>query len=253
MEHKLLACGLLATLMALVFVSRSLQAEDEPPANEFRFTLSPYHPVKGNLSGFSRLGYYYNPDEGYSEYYLGWPGLVYEVKPWLQLWAGMHNTYKNNKNGADLLEPRPFAGVKLFVPNRAKINLYNFTRYEYRMTVNLDSGDWTYVNRIRSRFGIEVPFAPRERAWMKRTFYGIANVEPFYRFDEDVVDPLDLRGGVGYVLNDRIRLEFIYYARFAREDGTEPLEYSENIFRLNMKIGISRAILQSVLEGGGDD
>jgi hypothetical protein len=130
MKHKPISCGLVPVLMATIFGSRPLQAEDEQPANELRFTLSPHHPVKGNLTGFGELGYYYNPDKDYSEYYLGWPGLVYKVKPCLQLWAGLHNTYTDNKHKADLLEPRPFAGVKLFVPNRAKINLYNLTRYE---------------------------------------------------------------------------------------------------------------------------
>jgi hypothetical protein len=235
---------LVPLVMAIVFVPGPLQAGDEPPSNEFRFTLSPYHPLKGNLVGSAQLGYYYNPDEEYSEYYLGWPGLVYTVKGWLQLWAGVHTTYTDHRQNADLLEPRPFAGVKFFVPNRAQINLYNFTRYEYRMTLNLDSGDWNYVNRVRSRFGVEIPFARREKAWKERTFYGTADVEPFYRFDTDVIDPLRLRGGVGYVFNDRLRLEFIYYAQFSREDGNGPLEYGENIFRLDMKLGLSRGILQ---------
>ena len=109
------------------------------------------------------------------------------------------------------------------------------------------------MNRVRSRFGVEIPFAPREKAWKYRTFFGFADVEPFYRFDKDVVDPLRVRGGMGYVLNDRIRLEFIYYAQFAREEEGESLEYDENIFRLNMKIGISSGILQRVLETGSDD
>jgi hypothetical protein len=237
---------LVPLVMAIVFVPGPLQAADDPPSNEFRFTLSPYHPLKGNLAGVEHLGYYYNPDKDYSEYYLGWPGLVYSVKGWLQLWAGLDTTYKDVKQGADLLEPRPFAGVKFFVPNRGQMNLYNFTRYEYLMTLNLDSSGWTYVNRIRSRFGIEIPFAPKEKAWKDRTFYGIADVEPFYRFDRDVIDPLRLRGGVGYVFNDRLRLEFIYYAQFSHEDENDPLEYGDNILRLDIKLGLSRGILQRV-------
>jgi len=246
-------CGLIPLLMAMVIVPRPLQAGDEKPANELRFTLSPHHPVKGNLTGFACLGYYYNPEKDYSEYYLGWPGLIYKVEPWLQLWAGMHNTYKDNQDEGDTLEPRPFAGVKLFVPSKGGVNLYNFTRYEYRMIANLDSDDWTYVHRIRSRFGVVVPFARRERAWEHRTFFGIADVEPFYRFDEDAVDPLRLRGGVGYILNDRVRLGFMYYAQFVRDNEDASLEYSENIFRLDMKIGASSGILRRVLETGPDD
>ena len=114
------------------------------------------------------------------------------------------------------------------------------------MTLNLDSGEWTYVNRIRSCFGAEIPFASREKAWKNRTFYGIAEVEPFYRFDRDVIDPLRFRGGLGYNFNDRLTLEFIYSAQFSRADGIGPLEYGENIFHLDMKIGTSRGIVQRV-------
>jgi len=249
---KLVLCGLVLLLLACLVVAKPLRADGGDPDNEVRLTLSPNHPIRGDLSGFANLGYYYNPDKGYSKYYLGWPGLIYAVMPWLQLWGGLDNFYTDNRDTADVLELRPFAGVKVFVPNRAKINLYNLTRYEYRMSENVDSGDWTYVNRIRSRFGVEIPFTSREEAWKEKTFYGIANVEPYYRCDKDMIDPLCARGGVAYVLNDRIRIELIYQAKLTRKDKNSPLEHTENIFSLNTRIGMSQGILQRIREGESD-
>ena len=253
MKHKSFTGSLVLPMLATVFVSSPLLADDGDPANEFRLTLSPYHPIKGNLSGFTQLGYYYNPDKDYSRYYLGWPRIVYAVKPWLQLWGGLMNMYTDNLGKTNQLELRPFAGVKLFILNQAKINLYNFTRYEYRMTDDLDSGDWTYVNRIRSRFGAEVPLTSRENAWQTNTFYSLVDAEYFYRFDRDVIDPLRVRAGVAYILNDRLRLEFIYHAGFTRKDESGTLEYTENIFRLNIKIGLTEGILRRVLSPSSDD
>jgi hypothetical protein len=240
-------------MLAIVLASSRLLAEDGGQANEFRFTLNPSHPIKGNLSGFGNFGYYYNLDKEYSKYHVGWPGLIYAVKPWVQLWGGLDNTYTNYIHKSGLLELRPFAGVKFFVPNRAKINVYNLTRYEYRMTEDLESGDWTYVSRIRSSFGVEIPFTSQQKAWQPNTFYGLGEVEPFYRFDKDVIDPLRFRGGVAYVLNDRIRLEFIYYAKLTHNDVSGALAHTDNIFRLNIKIGMSKGILQKVLEPSSKD
>ena len=112
----------------------------------------------------------------------------------------MVTEYTDNERSADKLELRPFAGVKLFVPNDIKWTLYNFTRYEFRDTQNLDTHDWTAYSRLRSRFGVEFPLTSRERAWEPRTWYGLADVEPIFRFDHNTIDPLYVRGGIGYVL-----------------------------------------------------
>jgi hypothetical protein len=65
------------------------------------------------------------------------------------------------------------------------------------------------------------------------------NVEPFYDFKEHALDPLRVSGGVGYVLSHQVQVELSYSAQFSRQNGG-PLEYTENIFRLNIKIGLNR-------------
>lgn len=227
--------------------------EDEDIANEYRITLFPNYPLrKENLSGFGYLGYVKNPDKNYELYYLGFPGFLWTVKPkLLQVWAGVFGIYTNNEDKGDKLELRPFVGAKTFLPNNLSWNIYNFSRWEFRTTKDLETHDWSYTNRFRTRFGVEFPLTSRDHAWNKKTFYGLADVEPFYRFDRDQWDPVRLRAGLGYIFAHRCRAEFIYHAQFSRPNGT--LEYTDNIYRLNIKIGLSHSILPRALDSDFDE
>ena len=181
---------LLGVVLLMLGTPVAARAQQDQRDNEYRLTLFPNYPIKDNVTGFGYLGYVYNPDKGYSSYYLGWPGVAWTVKPGVfQVWAGLIGLYTDNQASSNKLELRPFLGFKVFLPNDAKINAYNFTRYEYRATRDLDTHAWSYVNRLRSRFGVEVPLTSRSRAWQPRTFYALADVEPFYRFDRDTWDP----------------------------------------------------------------
>jgi hypothetical protein len=229
-------------LFALVAPTLSVRADDDI-GNEYRLTLSLEHPIKGDLTGFGQFEYRDNPEKDYRAYEVLWPGLTYSLKHWLQLSGGLLTRYTDNEQSADKLELRPFAGVKLFVPNDIKWSIYNYTRYEFRDTLDLDTHDWTGYSRIRSRFGVEFPLTSQERAWQPKTWYALADVEPIYRFDYNTIDPVYVRGGIGYVLSDRVRLEFVYYAQFTRPNGGS-LDYVDNIFQLNIKIGLAEGLLR---------
>ena len=226
--------------------------DDEPLGNEYRLTLFPYHRITEETTGFGYLGYVNNPDKKYQTGYLGW-GANYSLSKSVQLWGGLIGTCTDNEQSADKLELRPFIGPKLFLPNDWGWNIYNFTRYEYRSIQDQDTHDWTGIHRLRSRFGVEFPLTSREKAWQPRTWYALADVEPFYRFDKDLMDPLRVRGGIAYILSNRVRMEFIYHAQFTRPAGSHDLEFSDNIFRLNIKIALNKGIMQGVFDGGDAD
>ena len=141
-----------------------LCAQNGDLSSQFRFNISTHHEIVTNLTGFIHLDYFNNQDMGEQTFRIGWPGLTYTANRWIQLSAGLLTSYNDNNNSSDTLELRPYAGVKLFVPNDCNLHLYNFTRYEFRDTENLDTHQWTGVNRIRSRFGVEVPLCSVERA-----------------------------------------------------------------------------------------
>lgn len=213
----------------------------------YRFTLAVNHPIVGNLTGGFTLDYYNNPNQDYQRYQVTWPQATYTVMPWLQLSGGLLTRFTDNEGTADMLELRPYGGVKLFVPNQWQWNIYNYTRYEYHALKNLDTNDWSDRNRLRSQFGVEVPVASRQRVWKPKTSYALASVEPFYRFDTGEIDPLRLSAGIGYVLNGRLRIEFLYYAAFSRSSG-DVLRYNESIFQLNFRLGLKEGLLRRLLE-----
>jgi hypothetical protein len=223
---------------------------DEPVGNEYRVTIFPSYSITTNTYGFGYLGYVNNPEEGYQTYYLG-KGVNTFLTPTVQLWAALISTYTANEESADQLELRPIGGVKLFVPNEIKWYIYNFTRYEYRALRDEETYEWDSYSRLRSRFGVEFPLTSRAKAWQPKTWYALVDVEPYFRFDKNIFDPLRVRGGIAYVLSERLRVEFIYHAQFTRPSGSSGLEYTDNIFRLNIKLALDRGGLQR-LYGGGD-
>jgi hypothetical protein len=245
----LLACGLAAVLQCPP-VARG--QNDEPVSNEYRLTLFPYYRITTNTTGFGYLGYVNSPEEQYQVYYLG-AGASHMLNESVQLWGGLISTYTENENSANQIEVRPFVGTKLFLPNKINWNIYNYTRYEFRNFDNLDTYTWTRYSRIRSRFGVEFPLSSGEKAWQLKTWYGLVDVEPMFRFDHDTFDPLRVRGGIGYVLSSRFVLEFTYTAQFTRPSGSSTLEYTDNIFRMNIKMALGKGVLRRVLRGGDMD
>jgi len=244
-----LACALaLGALWTPVARAQS----DEPIGNEYRLTLFPYHRITDELTGFGYLGYVNNPEKEYQTYYLGW-GASYSLSHSVQLWGGLIGMYTDNANSAEKLELRPFAGVKLFVSNDLKWNIYNFTRVEYRAIQDRSTHDWNNSGRVRSRFAVELPLTSRENAWKPNTWYGLADVEPMYQFDKGTIDPLRVRGGIAYIVSDRVRVELIYHAAFTRPSGSSSLEHTDNIYRLNIKIALNKGLMQRVFEGGDPD
>lgn len=223
-------------LLSLYFFAVSARADI---MDDYRLTAFPYYTFSNHITVFGQLGYELNRNAHTQTYNLLSPGVYYTVNPWLQLWGGLNDRYNQNSDQADTFLLRPFIGPKLSLPNKWKWDLYNLTQYEYRATLNFDTHDWSFDNRIRSRFEANIPLTAAEHAWKPRTWYSITSVEPFYDINQNDINQLRVGGGIGYVLNKRAQLDFIYYAQFSRSNGGA-LEYNENIFRLNLKFSLNR-------------
>jgi hypothetical protein len=240
---------LLRSLLGLLG-SHALDAQNNPVTDEYRVALFPVYPITDRLSGFGYLSHVNNPLGKYSQYHVGYPGFAYSLKPWFQVWASLVGNYVNNRGGKeDTLELRPFVGVRFEMANKRKIEFFNFTRYEARNLYSHGTHDWSLENRIRSRFGAEIPLAKTATAWKPKTFYTLLDVEPFWVAGEGLT-MLRFRTGLGYIPNDRLRIEFLYHTQWGQATGSDALVYNQNIFRLNIKLGLKRSILSRLWNPG---
>ena len=228
--------AVLFMLLGFSFLNNPARADI---SNDIRLTAFPYYDFTNHFTIFADLGYAWNRDGQSQVFNMLSPGVYYTFSPWLQVWGGFNNRYSVNASKPDTYEIRPYLGPRLYLPNRWKINLYDYTRFEYRCLDDLETHDWSYSQRIRSRFEADFPLTSTERAWKANTWYTLTSVEPFYVFNGQGFNQLRVSGGIGYIVNNRIRVEFNYYAQFNRSDGG-PLLFTENIFRLNIKIKLNK-------------
>jgi hypothetical protein len=234
--------------LGLAFVSMlsAASAQGIERTEQYRLTLNLTAPITTNFDAHATLGFFANPDHQSENYRLQWPAATWLATYWLQFTGGMLTQYEDNRNTADELLLRPFAGPRLFVPNQAHLVLFNFTRYEYVATENLDSGSWRSFSRIRSQFVAEVPLTSGERAWKPETWYTLVSVEPFYRFDTHQFTPVRVGGGIGRILKDKIRVELTYQAQFTQA-GASGLQWTGNIIQLNLRFGLKEGVLGRLL------
>ena len=230
--------GLLCLAAAAAPRLAAAQTADTPIRNEYRATLVGTRPAadREKVVYFAYLGVVESADKNITSLYYSPPGLIIKPKQWAEIWAGMFGIYNNYSNQDNSWELRPLVGAKFYAPNPAHMNLYNFTRLEYRSVHQ--SGSTTSTPRLRNRTGMEVPFT-QERAWTPKTFYGLADVEYFYRLNDDYLERYRIRGGLGYVLNKTWRAEFIYHAELSGAKGVDKT-YTDNIWRLNIKLSLPR-------------
>ncbi len=224
-------------LLIVLILSVSTNAQPPPNpdiTNEYRATFVTSKPVSDKVILFQYLGYVTSPDKQVKTIYYSPPGVIYKPKPWLELWAGLFGLYNFNKTAANSWELRPLVGVKVYAPNKAKLNIYNFTRFEYRFISQ--NNEVRGIPRIRTRFGIEAPLAKGDKKWTPKSFYALGDVEPIWRLDTDKLQLVRLRTGIGYIFSKKLRAGFIYHAEWSGE----PKKFTGNIWRLNFKLMLPR-------------
>jgi hypothetical protein len=180
----------------------------------------------------------YSPEKKLTTIGTAGPGIIYRPKAkkgsggWFELWAGTLFAWTDNYHTTNSFELRPVVGVKMFAPNKKKLNIYNFARYEYRKFFQGNSSN--EQPRFRDRTGIEIPLAKGDKRWAPRTFYTAADVEPLWRLDDKFLEKIRVRGTLGYIVKKRMAVEFIYHAEFAGSKGA-PKKYVGNLWRFSLK------------------
>jgi hypothetical protein len=86
-------------------------------------------------------------------------------------------------------------------------------------------------------------------AWKPRTFYGLIDIEPFWQSGAGL-NMFRFRAGLAYIPNNRVRVEFIYHTQWGQSTGSDALVYNQNIFRLNIKVGLKHGLLGRIWNPG---
>jgi hypothetical protein len=225
-----------------------VRADEE--ANEYRLTAYPSYPINDNTDGFGYLGYVSKEDAGYNSYYLG-SGVFHSPRKWLELWGGLIGVATDNETTSNLLEIRPFVGVKFRGANARKWHYYNWTRYELRLTETRDTDDWSTVHRFRNQTKLEIPLS-FDRAWTPQSWFAFVDAEAITRSDTGQIDPVRLRAALSYIAARHLVVELSWWLQYTRPDEGD-LEYTDNIFRLNFKILTGRGLLSGQPPNTFDD
>jgi hypothetical protein len=226
-----------------------LRADGED--SEYRLTAYPSYPINDSTNGFGYLGYVSKQDADYNSYYLG-SGVFHSPREWLELWGGLIGVATDNETTSDLLEVRPFVGIKFRGANARKWHYYNWTRYELRLTETRDTDEWSTVHRFRNQTKLEIPLGSFDRAWTPQSWFAFVDAEAITRSDTGQIDPVRLRAALSYIASRHVVVELSWWLQYTRPDEGD-LEYTDNIFRLNFKILTGRGLLSGMAPSTFDD
>jgi hypothetical protein len=237
MPNRLIIVPFIFLFFCFFLYTNSTSAQ-EKINDEFRLTLVPTFPLNKNIFLTTYLGFVNNTGTHISSFYVGAPGIVtYKINNSVEVMAGAFLIMNNVKTGNDSKEFRPFAGLKLKVPNAGNLHIFNWTRYEHRSFRYADDHSLNNTkNRIRNRMAIEFPLS--KHAWEPKSWYGLSDFEFFYTFEKGYFDRFRQRFGGGYVINKQWKAELIYHLQMVKSsEGLNPV-WTDNIFRLNLKWAI---------------
>ena len=230
-NYFLLSCMLLLTVFVLLPGAATAQ---EKIYNEYRVTIVPTYPVSKKVFLTTYLGYVNIPYTNRVNFYLGAPLLVtYRPNPVVEFMAGAFLVFSKINGNKENTEFRPLAGVKVYLPNSYHMNIYNWTRYELRCFYYDDKSLNNVRHRLRNRIGLEFPLS--KKAWQPKTMYALTDFEFFYSFDKGYFDRFRERLGLGYVIDKHWRVEMIYHIQLLKESEEHNPEWTNNIWRLNIK------------------
>ena len=236
---------------ALLIAGGTTNVRADDQSDEYRLTVFPTYALTEDKRwiGIGYVGYVENPEDDYQISYLGL-GTIRRLENWGEIWTVLLNVRTDNQDAPDINEYRPVLGFKNYFTRSHSFTFYNLARMEYRIQERDQPGNDTEYFRFRDRLGVE--FALGQTETTPGSWYALADAELFYRFDRDMSDLARLRGGLGYVFNEYVRLELIYHMQFSRSAG-DSFEWTENIYRLNVKVSRHKGVLSRLGVGHMED
>ena len=126
-------------LFLIAIFSIHTAAQDRNIWNEYRPSLVFAMPINEKWITWQYNVLVYAPEKKLTTLGVTGPGITYRPKAkkgdggWLELWAGTLFAKTDNYHTSNSFEIRPVVGIRTFLPNTGKMNIFNFGRYEYRL------------------------------------------------------------------------------------------------------------------------
>jgi hypothetical protein len=175
------------------------------------------------------------------------PSIRYHYTEKLRFLGGLGLFYTDNKDAVNMLEIRPWHGLRYKWPTFGKVTLNNLFRLEERITFPTDSWDGRF--QLRFRYQLSTQFSLMKVPW--NGFYIPLSAEAFW----DVGDKVDvfaddgrLSTGIGYVANDVWIFTLLLIVEQSRSTKDESFAVADIIIRFQIKQLLSKRDFRGRIE-----
>jgi len=160
------------------------------------------------------------------------PSVRYHLNSILELQGGIGFFYTIINNNTDLLELRPWQGVRIHWPTFGRIGIKNAFKLEERLLWETETWNFEPALRFRYKLGGRIPFNE------SRSFYLSLFGEAFVNVGGESVAKLRnrMRGyfRLGYKRNDAWTVELEFMLQRSRSNAVEDFNVSDLILRLKV-------------------
>lgn len=227
----------LMVFFALLLVAGAARGQNEPPqTTQFWFDYDPTWPLSKrwtlDVDTAARIISSDNPLWQIRLY----PTLQFDPWKWMDLTGGVWLIYSRQSSTFDRFETRPNLGVRLKKDIWRGIRLSQYSRIEFRIQRNLDTGETTSARRLRNRAQVMIPVNHRSLS-QDNTWYAFFDVEFFRQKNPDVNDGFNsrqrYRAGIGWRKDSTRTYQFFYGFQRSRTSVNEPSS-SDDIFSFSL-------------------
>jgi hypothetical protein len=231
---------------ALVLLAAAPLARADDPTNEYDFSLTTNHPLSadGTWIGGANIGYYRNWEAGYRTSHLQF-NAIRALSRGNSLRFAVIGEWKYEADDVSIETTYIQAGWNVRLGSVGAAKFTNLLRAEYVDEQQTDEPDDQSL-RLRELIGVQMPFS--RQPYASGTTYGYANGELYYLIDPSYFQRVDARVGIGYVINDLMRLEAGYDARWTRSAPGESMEWALNTWSLTFTAVTDRGVLDRLTD-----
>ncbi|HAW53158.1 MAG TPA: hypothetical protein DCX54_12655 [Flavobacteriales bacterium] len=175
-------------------------------------------------------------NEGKQKIYVLRPSLKLQASPIVSLHAGLGFFYNELTDFKDLLEVRPWEGLKIGWPRIKGINVKHYFRLEQRYFIYQENKKDLFLHRMRYQLKCKVPL--NKNTVGEKTLYLPLAFEWLGTSDEELqtvwMSQNRMTAGIAYVFNKFWGLEFEYMYWWSRNLPSKSMEPSDQVFRLRL-------------------